>query len=177
MNRMGKRAASFTLSLTLSLGWVTSAICAGVSIPTSTFFRYAEYTQVKISPDGRYLAVVSVAPGDELPEQLTFIDTRTMRVTAHYHVIGEQMIYELWWVNNDRVVFTTATQTGSLDRPLLTGDIWAINVDGGNLQTLAYHFGQGIANQYHYNSVVYISPNSPHEILMLPTLEKESDLK
>ncbi|MDE2235150.1 MAG: S9 family peptidase, partial [Gammaproteobacteria bacterium] len=99
-------------------------------------------------------------------EQLSFIDTNSMRVTAHYHVEGEQMIYQLWWVNDTRVVFTTATQTGSFDQPSLTGDIWAINVNGGNLQTLAYHVGKGVALQYHFNSVVYASTNSPHEILI-----------
>ncbi|MDE2235272.1 MAG: hypothetical protein KGK44_06930, partial [Gammaproteobacteria bacterium] len=59
------------LLLTMSLA--TPNIIAAEGIPTSAFFRHTEYSQVKISPDGRYLAVVSTAPGEELSEQLSFI--------------------------------------------------------------------------------------------------------
>ncbi len=136
------------------------------SIPVQAFFRHTEFSQVKISPDGHYLAVVSVPHGGESPNQLSFIDLSNMHVTGHYTLIGEQQVAQIWWVSTRRVVFTTATQTGSLDQPLLTGDVWAMNADGSDVKTLAYHVRSGIAYQFHYNQVLYASPNNPEYILI-----------
>lgn len=163
----------------LCCGLLGTMLIAGVAFadPTATpiqaFFAFPEYTDVKISPDGHYLAIVSRSPKDETKTQLYFLDLSDMKVTGHYTLIGEQQVWQLWWVGDRRVVFTTATQTGSLDQPLLTGDIWAVNVDGGNLQTLAYHLGKGIAFQYHYNYVLdpYSTDVGPNEIEIVDQIE------
>lgn len=149
------------------------AVADSVVIPTQAFFAFPEYTEVEISPDGHYLAVVGRSPQDETKTQLYFLDLSDMKVTGHYTLVGEQQIWQLWWVGKQRVVFTTVTQTGSLDQPVLTGDIWAVNVDGGNLQTLAYHLGKGVAFQYHYNYVLDPYPNDvgPNEIEIVDQVE------
>lgn len=149
------------------------AVASPDAIPVQAYFAFPQYTNVEISPDGHYLAVVGRSPQDETKTQLYFLDLSDMKVTGHYTLIGEQQIWQLWWVGKQRVVFTTATQTGSLDQPLLTGDIWAVNVDGGNLQTLAYHLGKGMAFQYHYNYMLdpYPSDVGPNEIEIVDQVE------
>ncbi|HVC38059.1 MAG TPA: S9 family peptidase [Gammaproteobacteria bacterium] len=165
----------------LTWGAMLFIICTSVvfasttdAIPTQAFFEFSRFSQVKISPDGRYLAVVSRTPQDETKTELDFVDLSNMKVKGNYSLVGEQLVAQLWWVSDQRVVFTTATQTGSLDAPLLTGDIWAVNVDGGNLQTLAYHLGKGIAFQYHYNHLVYVSPDSSNYILVADQIVSSS---
>jgi len=166
----------------LIYGLVGIVLVSGVAVagpdatPIQAFFAFPEYTEVKISPDGHYLAIVGRSPQDETKTQLYFLDLSDMKVTGHYTLVGEQQVWQLWWVSNRRVAFTTATQTGSLDLPSLTGDIWAVDVDGGNLQTLAYHFGKGIAYQYHYNYVLdpYVSDVGPNEIEIVDQVENAS---
>ena len=149
------------------------AVAGSDAIPIQAFFAFPQYTDVKISPNGHYLAVVGRSPKNEVKTQLYFLDLSDMKVTGHYTLVGEQQVWQLWWVGDQRVVFTTATQTGSLDQPLLTGDIWAVNVDGGNLQTLAYHLGKGMAFQYHYNYVLdpYPSDVGRNEIEIVDQVE------
>lgn len=152
------------LSLTIFISAVGTASAA--EIATNTFFSPAAFKLVKISPDGHYLAVVGPVKGEDEKYQLDFIDLSTMKLAGHMGLVGEQQIYKLWWATDKRVVFTTATQTGSLDRPSLTGDIWAVNVDGKGSQTLAYHLGKGEAYSYHYNSVLDMLPDDPRHILI-----------
>lgn len=152
------------LVLTISVS-VAGALSAA-EISTKTFFSPAAFKLVKISPDGHYLAVVGPVKGEDEKYQLDFIDLSTMKLAGHLGLVGEQQIYNLWWATNKRVVFTTATQTGSLDRPSLTGDIWAVNVDGRGSQTLAYHLGKGVAYSYHYNTVLDILRDDPQHILI-----------
>ncbi|MGH8279507.1 MAG: alpha/beta hydrolase family protein [Gammaproteobacteria bacterium] len=142
---------------------------AGALPSVSTFFAFPQYSQVQISPGGDYLVIVGRDPKDEAASRIYFVRLPGMKVVGNYSLLGGQQVASLFWVSDRRVVFTTATQDGSLDQPVLTGDIWAVNVDGGNLLSLAYHLGQGIAYQYHYNYVIDGDPSDvgPHQILIV----------
>lgn len=152
------------LFLTIVLGIAGTASAAGIS--TRTFFSPPVFKLVRISPNGRYLAVVGPVKGADTKYQLDFIDLESMKVVGHMGLVGEQLIANLWWATNRRVVFTTATQTGSFDQPSLTGDIWAVDVDGHGSQTLAYHLGKGEAYTYHFSSVLDMLRDDPQHILI-----------
>jgi dipeptidyl aminopeptidase/acylaminoacyl peptidase len=142
-----------------------SAPAATGQIPIEDFFKHPQFTQAVLSPDGHYLAVVGTGKSEE-DGVLAFIDLSTMKAVGSHDLVGEQRVASITWISDTRVVFTLATQTGSLDQPVLTGDIWAMNVDGTGVKTLAYHLGEGIAFRYHYNELLYASHNNPKSVMI-----------
>jgi dipeptidyl aminopeptidase/acylaminoacyl peptidase len=114
-------------------------LCAGGAfadnagqLPVETFFTYAKITQIKISPDGKYLAMI--VSDDKTGESRKILAVVTAdsshKLTATFRTIGDQLISDLYWAGNDRVLTATATQTGSFDPPFGDGALWAVNVDG-----------------------------------------------
>jgi dipeptidyl aminopeptidase/acylaminoacyl peptidase len=127
-----------SLCLALSLAFVCgSAVADDAPIPASAFFQRAQFSRVKISPDGHYLALVGPVKGDDMQTQLFFVDLSSMQVMGHYSLKEQQQIEDLWWLTNNRIVFTTNIQTGSFDVPLSTYVIWGADVDGGHVDGIA----------------------------------------
>lgn len=101
------------------------------------FFSYAQISDVQISPDGKYLAmVVADSKTGENRKGLVILDLETHKVTASFRTIGDQDILQYWWANDERLLIATAIQTGSLDSPLADGKLFGINVDGSQQQML-----------------------------------------
>ncbi|HET7921118.1 MAG TPA: S9 family peptidase [Gammaproteobacteria bacterium] len=162
---MKSRLLPGLLMVPFMLGGLVASVHAA-DITTRTFFSPSQFKMVKISPDGHYLAVVGPVKGEDEKTQLDFIDLHTMKLKGNVKLVGEQQIANLWWKTGTRVVFTTATQTGSFDQPSATGDIWAVDVDGKNSQTLAFHAAKGMAYSFHYNTVLSLLPDDPRHILI-----------
>lgn len=127
------KRALFFLLFAFSIG---CRAAAPATIPTETFFRPPSFGAVKISPNGHYLALVGPVKGDETQTQLVFLDLTTLQVIGHYTVIDNQQISNLWWVTDDKIVYTTVVQKGYLDYPFSTYNLWVVGVDGKNLSEL-----------------------------------------
>ncbi|MDE2139548.1 MAG: hypothetical protein KGJ17_03505, partial [Gammaproteobacteria bacterium] len=105
--------------------------------PVQAFFSYAQISDVQISPDGKYLAmVVADSKTGKSRKGLAVLDLASQKVTANFHTIGDQDILQYWWANDERLLIATAIQTGSLDSPLADGKLFGINVDGSQQQML-----------------------------------------
>jgi hypothetical protein len=102
---MVRRLAPGVILILFSFAFAASA----ADISTLTFFSQPAFKLVRISPDGHYLAVVGPVKGEDEKYQLDFIDLGTMKLKGHLGLVGEQQIADLWWANDKRVVFTTAT--------------------------------------------------------------------
>jgi len=102
---------------------------SNTGIPVKAFFQHPQYSDVKISPDGKYLALVGAIKGDEDQTSLDLIDLAKMQMIGHYALLGQQQVAEIWWVTNTKIIFTTTIQTGSFDEPLYTGLVWMMGVD------------------------------------------------
>ncbi|MGA9854036.1 MAG: S9 family peptidase [Gammaproteobacteria bacterium] len=107
-------------------------------LPTvQAFFSYPQISDVQISPDGRYLAmVVADSKTGEDRKGLAILNRSDLKATAGFHTIGDQEIYQYWWANDERLLVATAIQTGSLDSPVPDGKLYGINVDGSQLTLL-----------------------------------------
>jgi dipeptidyl aminopeptidase/acylaminoacyl peptidase len=110
---------------------------ASQPIPIDSFVREDEYAMPRLSPDGKYLAVTARLPRDDrfvpvimvyaLPEMKEMSATQLPRfeVAASYT-----------WVSNTRLVVAKAKEFGSLEAPLLTGEVLAMDFDGANQEYL-----------------------------------------
>ncbi len=92
------------------------------------------FETMKISPDGRYLAA-TVPAGDD-KTLIAIIDRQTMQPSAVGQLRGNEHVHEFYWVGEKRVVFSVARRFGVHDQPMLTGELYGIDVDGRNANVL-----------------------------------------
>jgi dipeptidyl aminopeptidase/acylaminoacyl peptidase len=146
------------LLLLISSPWRADA---GGEIPAEVFFQHPVYLDAKISPTGQYLAVTKPHEGQTI---LTIVDWKKREVTGTIHFNDRnEHVHRFWWASDRRVVFTTAIQTGSVDYPRLTGDIYAMDVDGSNQRLL---YGWRIRDKS-YQTILDPLPEDPKHILVL----------
>ena len=69
----------------------------------------------------------------------------------------QQDILRFWWANNERVVANLALRNAFADYPLLTGELYAINVDNTRQFPVA-GFGAGDSANYEF-----LDAHSPNE--------------
>lgn len=118
----------------LALALLASAAQAG-GADIRSFARAAEFSQVRLSPGGAYIAVGAL--GDD-ETNLAIIRLSDMKLTGAIRSGAGRHVHDFWWANNERVVATYAEREGVLDTPLLTGEMLAVNADGSRL---AYLYG------------------------------------
>ncbi|WP_250625186.1 alpha/beta hydrolase family protein [Pinirhizobacter soli] len=132
------RAAVAALCLSVS-----AAAVAADLIPVEDFTRRAMFSDPALSPDGKYIAL---AMHDESGDQhaLVIYHIDDMTNPASILRMPRYMLPEdITWVSNTRLVLSQAKEMGSIDKPYLTGEIIATDVDGKHQD---YLFGWDIAN-------------------------------
>ena len=127
------------LSLSLALSLACSAVFAAdapsspaADIPVSAFCKFPKVSDVRISPDGKYLGMVVAddKTGQDSKTLVLITVAQPQKVTATFSTIGDEIIANFWWVSNDRVIVAPARRLGMFDRPFLNGELYAVIVDG-----------------------------------------------
>lgn len=113
---------------------------AGAAVDIGQFIRKDEFNEIKISPTGEYYA--ATVPLEDRTALVIFTrdglkSTGMFRPMANAHVNGFE------WVNDQRVLISIAQKFGMLDQPQPTGEIYAINADGGQVDLLVGFRVQG----------------------------------
>lgn len=96
--------------------------------PITDFIKRAEAGDIRISPGGEYLA--TTVPLSSGKTGLVIIDRNNMKVTASLRGRDQDDIGDFAWVNDTRVVASMALRLGGRDRPVPTGELYGIDVDG-----------------------------------------------
>lgn len=113
----------------------TSAATTGNAPTVDDFVKFAEFTSVKISPTGKYLAV-AMPDGDQTGLQIIDISDPEagFKATAAYRFSRLEHVAQLYWSSDERVVFETTRETDLVGDsvPRMTGRIYAINADGSD---------------------------------------------
>ena len=97
-------------------------------IPVKDFVRTAEAADMRISPDGKFLALTVPDANDR--NFLVIINRVDMKVSSSLKAREGDAIDSFTWANDDRVVASIATKVGGIDRPIPTGELYGINADG-----------------------------------------------
>lgn len=96
-------------------------------VPVEDFFKDPEFTDVTLSPNGKYLAV-TVPQGDRtLLAVLTAADTK---LVGKWDYGTNKHISNVLWVNNERFFMYVTEKTGRFDQRQGLADVFASNVDG-----------------------------------------------
>jgi dipeptidyl aminopeptidase/acylaminoacyl peptidase len=91
-------------------------------LTTLDFFRHEQIGGAKVSPDGKYIAMLIPVGGLSKLGVVALADREPM---AAYDVGGGEFIQNFYWVNDHMLVWETAKRDGSLGKPYLTGHLIA----------------------------------------------------
>jgi dipeptidyl aminopeptidase/acylaminoacyl peptidase len=112
----------------LSIAFTATA----AEIPLEDFARHAQFRDIKISPDGDYIAASAVVDGKAVLSLVKLDDMKGVNLKPRES--GE--VYEFWWVAPQRVVYNVAERVSTLETPSLTGELYGVNADGTRKQLL-----------------------------------------
>lgn len=147
------------LSRLLLMLLLLPAIAWGREVPIEDFFKDAEFSSVRLSPDGQHLAVI-VPQSDRTVLAVLRVSDR--KVVGKWDYGENRHFQNVEWANNKRLLFWVGFKLGRFDFKVAKGDLYASNIDGtGRLD---------IPNGAYY-SVVDLTPDDPDTILVSRSVE------
>lgn len=105
-----------------------SPLLLAADISLQDYARHNQFIDVKISPTGQYLA--ATRRSDEGTIQIIVIDRSSMQVISQRHFPGSDSIASFDWASAERLVLSLARELGSLEAPVFTGEIFAVDANG-----------------------------------------------
>jgi len=123
---------------------------AAAGIPLKDFARHEQFRDVKISPEGDYLAASTVIDGRAALSLIRLSDMQGVNLKPR----EESALAEFWWVAPHRVMYTIGASLGELEAPVATGELYAVNADGSDNSMIfgARMGGQGATHIAHGTS-------------------------
>ena len=101
-------------------------------VPVADFFKTPKISNVRLSPDGRYVAATVDTTAGRL--QLAVIDLSNLSASKIVASFEDVDITHVEWVNAQRLVFSVADLQRA-DRNIASG-LWAVNSDGSDNRQL-----------------------------------------
>ncbi len=139
---------------------------AGASepLPLETFFRHAEFSNMVISPTGEYLA--ATAPQEDRTGVVVLDIRNYPQVTPmSSFVLGRnENATGLRWVTDERLVFSSNQQLGSVAQPRPTGRLFAMNADGTRQRQIYGPTGGSVTGRA--ATILHLLPDDDRRILI-----------
>jgi hypothetical protein len=89
----------------------------------AAFTRHSRFLEAKISPNGSYLAAISLERGKRA---LTFIDLKSRKLASVFRPSPES-VGEIYWASDTRAVVSLWEEDGTLAAPVNYGEIYAVD--------------------------------------------------
>lgn len=121
----------------VGLALVALAFPAIAQVDLTPYLKKDVYGDIKISPTGEYYAV-TVPTADRT--MLAVIRRSDKAFTARVSGPQKSDIADFHWVNDQRIVVSMAERLSTLESPVPTGELHAINADGKLARTLMSHY-------------------------------------
>ncbi|NMR25273.1 S9 family peptidase [Pseudoalteromonas sp. NEC-BIFX-2020_015] len=142
---------------------VNNVIASNINMPVlEAYAKHAQYIDIKLSPGGEYLAATS--RDIEGVISLTVLDLRSNEVISITRGRGNESVSSFSWLNDERLLLTMAREVGSLEKPLPTGELIAMNADGKKMVILTGP--RAATKDYRFSSIIDILPNEPEQVLI-----------
>ena len=111
------------------------ASAAGAQAPSpDDFARHPEVSEAAISPTGEYLAVARLTPnGRETQLRIMKLDGSD---AVDIRIGRDQYVTDIVWTDDKRVVVSRAEKVPGYERPFSTGELLAVDADGGHQELL-----------------------------------------
>ncbi|WP_369943868.1 alpha/beta hydrolase family protein [Xanthomonas medicagonis] len=115
------------------LGMGMGAGSAQAQVNLGAFLQQEQVEELKLSPTGEYYAA-TVPLADRTA--LTVMRRADNKLMGSFSMEKNTHVGDFEWVNDTRLVFGMTTKMGALDQPVPTGELFAINANGGVAQLL-----------------------------------------
>lgn len=158
---------TFTLYAALLPALSAPGTVAADEIPVAAFAKKPVFTDLKLSPDGRYVAALVPT---RRHSSVVVMEVAGLKPISRLQLDPDDHVLQFWWAGDDQIVASLGYQSGPLDPPAPTGELVAINADGKNFR---YLFG---ARHVRYASIrtgqtasawmVDPRPNDPDHIVI-----------
>ncbi|HEY3522022.1 MAG TPA: S9 family peptidase [Rhodanobacteraceae bacterium] len=102
-------------------------------VPFADLARHSQFEMVKISPDGTHIAATTVLKDGQTV--LSLIDLANQKA-VNLSPRQDEDVLDFWWASPKRVLYTQAEHDGGWDAPIPTGELYAVDVDGGDPEML-----------------------------------------
>ncbi len=106
---------------------------AAAQVDVGSFIRKDKFETIKISPGGDYFA--ATVPLEDRTV-LAIMRRADNKLTGTFALAKNSHVSNFWWVNPERVVVSVAEKFGQLDQPMGTGELFAIDANGGKATLL-----------------------------------------
>lgn len=120
-----------------SLCLAVAAVIAGTgnarAVDVDAYVRNDRFRTIKISPTGEYLA--ATVPFEDRTA-LVIMDRKDNKLLGTFQLGRNSAVYGFNWVSPDRVLIEAAEKFGDLDQPQPTGELFAMDADGGRTELL-----------------------------------------
>ena len=157
--------ARLPLLKTIMLGSLAFALSANADVKTpvlESFAKHSQYLDIKISPDGKYLA--STSRDDDGTVFLTVLDIEKQKIESVTRGRGKESVGTFNWLNDERLLLGMVREVGSLEEPVPTGELIAMDADGSdNVILTGYRSKSGDTR---YSQVVDFLPDDPDAIVV-----------
>lgn len=124
----------FLLALGLAGAGLFATAPLHAQVDLTRFEKLDTFEQIKLSPTGEYYAA-TVPLGERTA--MTVLRRSDNAVLAQFALGDESHVEDFHWVNDTRLLLSMSRTYGSADQPFLTGELIAVDYDGGNLRVLA----------------------------------------
>jgi dipeptidyl aminopeptidase/acylaminoacyl peptidase len=155
------------------LSSLTAACLAGAAlgahgaepmVPVDAFVEPQEYSMPRLSPDGRHVAVnVRIQRGDRKIPTMRIYTLPDLKIVSTIALPGYEIPVNFNWLTNERLVVKKGLELGLREKPVATGEVVAVNLDGSKQEYL-YGYkgfkqssrGDRYGDDYGYGTVAHI---------------------
>jgi dipeptidyl aminopeptidase/acylaminoacyl peptidase len=131
------------------------------------FSKGDEYSDVKISPTGKYLSAITSVEGKNV---LLVLDTQTKKLLNAISFPGNAQVGNYEWANSERLVLAKEYLKGWQDTPIYYGELLAVNADGSRK---AYLFGFDSGEQQTGSNIKKNTPMRASAFILDPLPDDE----
>lgn len=117
-----------------------ASLQSATAIDVAAYVKKDRFETLKISPTGKYYAA-TVPLEDRTALAILLRDGN--KLSGTFNLGKNTHINDFSWVNAERVLISTSEKFGLLDQPRLTGELYAMNADGGQADILVGQRVQG----------------------------------
>lgn len=107
------------------------------TVPLAAFVYEDQVAHPRLAPDGKHVALtVRIPDGDRFVPVVMIYALPGMRQTGAVRMPSFQVPADYVWITNTRLAISKGRELGSRERPVETGEILAVDIDGGKQQYL-----------------------------------------
>ncbi|WP_345335075.1 hypothetical protein [Ferrimonas pelagia] len=105
------------------IGCLLFALCGSVFAnppeDSESYSRFSQYQSVKVSPDGKHLAVITPIEGKNA---LAILETDSLEPTVVLRLAGNNQVGSYHWANNERIIFERQSFSSWFEQPRSLGN-------------------------------------------------------